>query len=340
MRLGRGHGKNPIFLGSVVHYTTTLLFLGHMVVVDSNAYHWVENDGIGRGNCGEAVNFGLLRGYKEWKAKTIEEICSCRDVHNRFHAHEQEKMEEYFKSTKDSNCYNSEVQDSNSSAPLATVGETLHNRVTNVESNQILAKTTVKVLTNSSGFGCTYCGKVFNVKSNLHRHEKLHEDNLSVECNICLKTFKNQNVLYQHVRRVHGSSKNSSEFGCTHCGKVFNVKANLHRHEKLHEESSMPKCAICCKTLKNQTVLYQHVRRVHGSNCCPSCHYRCHKVQDLKTHDHCIQCREEDCSFVSQSRRDLELHQQNHHGRVPCEHCPKTFTRRQKYLLHLAQHNN
>ena len=233
-----------------------------MVVVDSNAYHWVENDGVGRGNCGEAVNFGLLRWYKEWKAKTIEEICSCRDVHNRFHAHEQEKMEEYFKSTKASNCPNPSIhvqsvmdennaaQDSKSQVSSASAAQCLNDTTTNVTTATLASK----LLPNATGFRCTYCGKVFNKKFNLLRHMKVHED------------------------------------------------------------TSAAKCTICCKTMKNQVVLYQHTKRIHGSQCCPSCHYRCKKDQELKSHDYCIRCREEDCSFVTQSKRDFELHQQLHHG--------------------------
>lgn len=90
-------------------------------------------------------------------------------------------------------------------------------------------------------YQCEVCAKVVKRKENLERHRKLH---LTVHrCDICQKTFKQRNHLETHKQIKHasegGESLSQTIFVCEepNCGKYFNKKFNLLRHQELHNKS-------------------------------------------------------------------------------------------------------
>lgn len=50
-------------------------------------------------------------------------------------------------------------------------------------------------------FGCSYCGKCFRYKADMHKHVLIHTGEKPHVCDICKKSFRQSSHLTQHKRR-------------------------------------------------------------------------------------------------------------------------------------------
>lgn len=68
-------------------------------------------------------------------------------------------------------------------------------------------------------------------------------DNISesMTCLECGLTFEEGDNYTQHM------STHCKHFSCTVCGLLFKLKSNLKNHEKVHKETTLFSCNICCK---------------------------------------------------------------------------------------------
>jgi len=75
------------------------------------------------------------------------------------------------------------------------------------------------------------CGKKFNREFNLKEHIRIHNPRRSKEfiCQLCNGTFYNSSVLSRHMGSIH----NGEKYFCKNCGKKFNRKDALQRHQKI-----------------------------------------------------------------------------------------------------------
>ncbi len=99
---------------------------------------------------------------------------------------------------------------------------------------------------DSSKVECSTCGKTFNKKSNLYRHNRTIHGNskpfdlklrvvephvnktlIKNECSICGKTFSTNQNLKRHARTIHGNPK---LFECKQCEYKTTQGSNLKRH--------------------------------------------------------------------------------------------------------------
>lgn len=78
-------------------------------------------------------------------------------------------------------------------------------------------------------FACDYCPKRYNQKDQLLHHvNALHTENPIItirKCGLCDKEFKYASGLSRHLATHYGRT-----FPCS-CGRVFNDKSALRRHE-------------------------------------------------------------------------------------------------------------
>jgi len=74
------------------------------------------------------------------------------------------------------------------------------------------------------------CRKKFNREFNLKEHIRIHNPkrNKDFTCKFCNDSFFSASVLSRHIASIHEGEK----FHCKKCGKTFNRKDALHRHEK------------------------------------------------------------------------------------------------------------
>ncbi|KAL6509029.1 hypothetical protein OROGR_023136 [Orobanche gracilis] len=109
------------------------------------------------------------------------------------------------------------------------------------------------------------CGKAFKYPSRLHKHEGSHVKLDSVEALCgepgCMKYFTNVQCLKEHISSCH------QYVVCDKCG-TKQLKKNLKRHSRMHEEEVYPeriKCSVeeCSLTFSTTSNLNQHIKAVH-----------------------------------------------------------------------------
>ena len=85
--------------------------------------------------------------------------------------------------------------------------------------------------------------------------------NTVFECEICRKTFENQEVFKAHKKTEH-IPKNTNE--CKICSKTFGNHVGLKDHEKAeHIPKTINQCKLCSKTFENLECLEVHKKTEH-----------------------------------------------------------------------------
>jgi uncharacterized Zn-finger protein len=82
---------------------------------------------------------------------------------------------------------------------------------------------------------CNLCSADYKYKTDLNAHIKLkHEEGKkSHVCDVCPANFQERKSLNAHKKMKHGNNENCV---CPECGKGFNQKNNLKRHQLIHNE--------------------------------------------------------------------------------------------------------
>ncbi|XP_034495262.1 zinc finger protein 837 isoform X2 [Ailuropoda melanoleuca] len=95
-------------------------------------------------------------------------------------------------------------------------------------------------------YACPECGKAFNQRSNLSRHQRTHSSAKPYACPLCEKAFKGRSGLVQHQRAHTGERP----YGCPECSKTFRGCSELRQHERLHSGEKPYICRDCEFTLE------------------------------------------------------------------------------------------
>ncbi|XP_073404871.1 uncharacterized protein [Dendrobates tinctorius] len=136
---------------------------------------------------------------------------------------------------------------------------------------------------NKGPYPCPVCEKLFNIRSNLFHHIKIHP--VKPICAMCGKCFKRKTDLIRH-QKTH---KGEKPFLCSECGNLFTVKADLL--PLITEEQPFPR-PICGKCFFQKSDLAAHqnqaAQKVEKPYSCTTCgkgfiHKR-NLVQHEKTH--------------------------------------------------------
>ena len=158
-------------------------------------------------------------------------------------------------------------------------------------------------------------------RSSRKRHEYLHENPISIACNICNKKFTRKSQLRKHTAKFHPAAVFQEDFKealpkesetkgpvneCPECKAVFKRPSKLAQHMLVHSGLKPFQCDECEKTFARKTNLQLHKRTHTGEK--PHACARCGR---------CF-------SDVSAFRR----HCRTHTGERPytCNLCGGTFT--------------
>uniref|UniRef100_A0A3B5Q6X1 C2H2-type domain-containing protein n=1 Tax=Xiphophorus maculatus TaxID=8083 RepID=A0A3B5Q6X1_XIPMA len=126
-----------------------------------------------------------------------------------------------------------------------------------------------KISCSKCEYKCNTCGKVFQFKSRLIRHFRIHTGVRPYCCHICGKRFNQKSILQVH-QRIHTGER---PFSCDICGKCFNQKSILNVHKRIHTGERPYSCQVCGKRFNQKSILDGHVRTHTGERpySCKTC---------------------------------------------------------------------
>lgn len=137
---------------------------------------------------------------------------------------------------------------------------------------------------------CNLCGKGFETAEILTGHMLLHSNPVGVlvTCPFCNQNIK-RNTLTQHIKYVHNSKPQ-----CDICSKTFANQNNLKRHMMIHSGIKDFECDICHKRFHQKITMQTHRLTHVNPYTCSQCGIKFENKSDLTTHrgsDECSKSR-------------------------------------------------
>lgn len=120
----------------------------------------------------------------------------------------------------------------------------------------VAATNVTNVITVAQQHKCNLCDKTFVDDNRLMIHMKRHTDKkpTSFECTICFKTFSQQGNLKTHYR-IHTNEK---PYTCDLCTKDFRQLSGLKAHQRTHLDFRPYKCNTCTMEFHQSSALRAH----------------------------------------------------------------------------------
>ncbi|XP_026576857.1 gastrula zinc finger protein XlCGF57.1-like isoform X2 [Pseudonaja textilis] len=161
---------------------------------------------------------------------------------------------------------------------------------------------------------CTQCGKSFNKKQSLRKHQGTHSTERPFACLECGRSFRLKQILVAHM----ASHIKERPFACEQCGKCFAQERNVRSHQRVHTGEKPFLCMACGKRFGYKQHLVKHLR--------------------FHTGERPYSCPE--CGKTFRDKTTLNIHYRMHTGERPyrCPFCSKTCRQKQHLNSHLKVH--
>ena len=188
------------------------------------------------------------------------------------------------------------------------------------------------------------CGLTFASYGGRMKHERINhyeENPLEIDCDVCGRPFRNQQLLVKH-RMTHLNPSERMEYRCSFCHIMFDTVKIRLRHEKLHKDGDNFACPECDRQFTNEKNLAHHIKYHHTASATEDSK-KPKKRKDSpakstkpapKTHP-CHLCTPTKLFCLTSLRRHLaRIHSTN----FKCDECGKGFKEKNRYESHLEIH--
>ena len=193
------------------------------------------------------------------------------------------------------------------------------------------------------GFPCIICGKSYDTKRSLLKHQLNTHSSQEEGCASCGDAC----TCEEKEKDQQKASETLKSYRCDDCNKSFETETKLQRHVMIHERAKEQEdanfkrflCHICSKTFRQNTGLMFHMRTHTGykPHVCKYCgrgftsNSNCINHERTHTGDRPFVCHF--CSAAFAKSCTLKAHITTHTGEANyhCKTCGKSF-RRLKYL--------
>ncbi|XP_013176187.1 PREDICTED: zinc finger protein 62 homolog [Papilio xuthus] len=175
----------------------------------------------------------------------------------------------------------------------------------------------VELVSNHNSLSCDICKKSFKKKDTLYNHLYIHTDRKKEHiCDICGKCFAYNNQLQTHLI----SHKDQRSHECDICKSSFKTLRHLKNHVAIHSGEKPYKCDQCGKGFRLKKYLNSHFI-IHTNSLPYDCMY-CDKKFRFKT------------------IRDQHIRQHTGFKPYSCEICARDFTNWPNYNKHMKRRHD